>query len=391
MAQFDLKTFNAEVFGKYLERVPRVRQNRLLEAGILRTRNALRSMLSDQAGGNYITVPLLGLIDGAPLNYDGATDLTAVSSRTFTQSMVVVGRMKAWEEKDFSADITGEDFMDNVAKQVADYWDEVDQDTLLAILKGVFSMSGAGEDAFVQRHTFDVSAEAEPNVGATTLNSAIQRAAGANKGIFRVVVCHSAVSTNLENLAAVEYLKQTDAQGVTRDLGLASWNGRLLLIDDGVPVEEGYYACAQDAPGALQVIADTGTPTGAQVKLATVKAADFFPADVAAEDYVVPGSRYVSYILGAGAFDFCDCGAKVPNEMWRDPKSAGGKETLITRQRKLFAPRGISFTAASMNSLSPTQAELEMGANWALAHDGQSEKGYIDHRAIPIARIISRG
>ena len=95
MAQFDLKTFNAEVFGKYLERVPRVRQNRLLEAGILRTRNALRSMLSDQAGGNYITVPLLGLIDGAPLNYDGATDLTAVSSRTFTQSMVVVGRMKA--------------------------------------------------------------------------------------------------------------------------------------------------------------------------------------------------------------------------------------------------------------------------------------------------------
>ena len=105
----------------------------------------------------------------------------------------------------------------------------------------------------------------------------------------------------------------------------------------------------------------------------------------------MPGERYCSYILGEGAFDFCDCGARTPNEMWRDPRDAGGKDVLITRQRKLFAPRGLSFTKASMNSLSPTNAELENGANWALVHDGQSDKGFIDHRAIPIARILSRG
>ena len=202
MPQFDSKTFNAEVFGKYLERVPRVKQDKLLEAGVLRPRRALRALLGDHAGGNYITVPMLGLIDGEPLNYDGETDLTAVSTRTYAQSMVVVGRMKAWEEKDFAADITGADFMDNVAMQVAEYWDGVDEDTLLAILKGVFAMTGEGNVEFVDRHTYDVTAAAEPYVGATTLNSAIQRAAGANKGIFRVVVCHSAVSTNLENLAA---------------------------------------------------------------------------------------------------------------------------------------------------------------------------------------------
>ena len=111
----------------------------------------------------------------------------------------------------------------------------------------------------------------------------------------------------------------------------------------------------------------------------------------AAGQYVVPGERYCSYILGEGAFDFCDCGARTPNEMWRDPRDAGGKDVLITRQRKLFAPRGLSFTKASMNSLSPTNAELENGANWALVNDGQSDKGFIDHRAIPIARILSRG
>ncbi len=31
--------------------------------------------------------------------------------------------------------------MDNVAQQVATYWDDVDQDTLLAILRGIFAMA----------------------------------------------------------------------------------------------------------------------------------------------------------------------------------------------------------------------------------------------------------
>ncbi|MDO4547535.1 MAG: phage coat protein [Clostridia bacterium] len=344
MPQFDSKIFNAEVFGRYLERIPRVKQNKLLEAGVMRTRGELKTMLADQTGGNYITVPMLGLIDGEPLNYDGATDVTATSTRTYSQSMVVTGRMKAWQEKDFSADITGTDFMDNVAAQVAAYWDDVDQDTLLSILKGIFSMTGAGNLAFVNGHTLDISAETEPVVGPTTLNTAIQKAAGDNKGIFKLVICHSAVATNLENLSAVEYLKYTDKKGVERALGMATWNGRLLLIDDSVPSE-------------------------------------------AAESDTI----YTSYILGDGAFDYCDCGAKVPNEMWRDPKTAGGVEVLITRQRKLFAPRGISFTKASMTSLSPTGAELETGANWTLVHDDQSSKSYINHKAIPIARILSKG
>ena len=347
MSQFDAKIFNAEVFGRYLERVPRVKQNKLLEAGILRTRGELKTMLTDQTGGNYITVPMKGLLDGEPVNYDGSTDITATSTKTYSQSMVVIGRAKAWMEKDFSADITGVDFMDNVAQQVATYWDDVDQNTLLAILKGVFAMTGAFNLKFVDSHTTNLSLETDEaaNVGATTLNTAVQRAAGDNKAIFRLVICHSAVATNLENLSVVEYLKYTDAKGIKRDLGMATWNGRLVLIDDSVPADE-----------------------------------------------VEGGMVYTTYVLGDGAFDFCDCGAKVPNEMARDPKTNGGADTLYTRQRKLFAPRGISFTKASMVSLSPVETELENGANWTLVHDGHaSSKTYINHKAIPIARIISKG
>ena len=76
------------------------------------------------------------------MNYDGNTDITPSSTETFMQSRVVVGRANAWAELDFSYDITGgEDFMENVAEQINDYWNEIDQDTLVAILKGVFSMT----------------------------------------------------------------------------------------------------------------------------------------------------------------------------------------------------------------------------------------------------------
>ena len=102
--------------------------------------------------------------------------------------------------------ITGADFMDNVAMQVAEYWDGVDEDTLLAILKGVFAMTGEGNVGVRRPPHLRCDRRRRALRGRDTLNSAIQRAAGANKGIFRVVVCHSAVSTNLENLAAVEYL-----------------------------------------------------------------------------------------------------------------------------------------------------------------------------------------
>ena len=347
MSQFDAKTFNAEAFGRYVERIPNLKRNELLKSGVLNVRNDLKAMLTEQTGGNYITIPMKGLLDGEAQNYDGATNITATGTKTFTQSMVVVGRAKAWTEKDFSFDITGEDFMDNVAAQVASYWEAVDQDTLLAILAGIFSMTGAGNVDFAEGHTLDISdadiskdPEAQ-KIGATGLNKAIQKASGDNKGAFTMAIMHSEVATNLENLNLLSYLKYTDEAGITRDIGIATLNGKAVLIDDSMPVEDGVYT---------------------------------------------------TYVLGKGAFEYCNCGAKVPYEMARDAAKNGGEDTLFTRQRKLFAPKGISFTKKAMASLSPTKAELENGSNWELVNDGNPDgKTYINHKSIAIARIQSRG
>lgn len=355
MAKFNSKTFNPEVFGKYVGRIPQTKKNELKKSRALKANSDIRNAFSSKTGTAYATLPMYGLLDGDALNYDGTTDITATSTTTFERGVVVVGRAKAWMESDFAEDITGgAGFMDNVAVQVSEYWDQVDQGILLSILKGIFSMTGANNLKFVNGHTYDITVNAGDAalVGAATLNSAIQQASGDAKSKFKLVVMHSVVATNLENLKLLAYLKQTDSAGIERELTLASWNGRIVLIDDSMPVEE--VAAAGETPAY---------------------------------------TKYTTYVLGEGAFDFEDIGAEVPYEMSRDPKTNGGQDALYSRQRKCFAPYGISYTKANQATLSPTNVELENGANWTLVNDGGAgaARKYIDHKAIPIARIVSKG
>ena len=347
---FDAKHFNAEVFQKYVERIPNPRLTELLKSRAIRPRPELAASMRDQVGGNYLSTPLKGLISGTtPINYDGVNNITAGSTETYLHSRVVVGRAAAWSELDFSYDLTGENFMENIAEQVNDYWNEIDQDTIVSILKGIFNMTGAANLKFVNGHTSDITAvlnkEGETGLmDATSLNTAIQKASGDQKGKFSLVVMHSAVATHLENLQILTYRKFNDANGMQREVAIADLNGRMVLVDDSMPTEV----------------------DGNDVK-------------------------YTTYVLGDGAIEYTDCGAKVPYEMDRNPATNGGQDLLYSRQRKCWAPFGISFTKASMASNSPTNAELENGANWELVKSAGATTKYIDHKTIPIARIISLG
>lgn len=138
-----------------LTRIPRTRLNEIRKSRVLVGNPDIREVFASQNGTGYARIAMRGLLDGDAVNYDGKTDITATSTKTFEQGVVVIGRAKAWVEKDFSYDITGGvDFMDNVAQQVAEYWQDVDQDTILAILKGVFSMTGGKSGELCRAHTF---------------------------------------------------------------------------------------------------------------------------------------------------------------------------------------------------------------------------------------------
>ena len=105
-SKFDAKSFNPEAFKYMVGRVPNLTLNALKKSRALAGNPDIRAVFTSQNGTGYARLAMRGLLDGDAVNYDGETDITATSTKTFEQGMVVVGRAKAWTEKDFSYDIT---------------------------------------------------------------------------------------------------------------------------------------------------------------------------------------------------------------------------------------------------------------------------------------------
>lgn len=360
MPKFDSKSFNPQAFGIYVNRIPNPNKTELAKSRAVGTNENARNALASQTGSLYARVPYFGRIDGtSSQNNNGATDIASTNTSTYEQGFITASRMDAWTEKSFSKNITaGVDFMDNVAAQISDYKAEVKQSILLAILEGVFSMKTSGTGAaakaakeFLAAHVYDISANSGEDafVGATTLNKAIQKACGDNKNIFKLVIMHSEVATNLENLRLLKYMTYTDKDGIQRDLAIATWNGRTVLVDDNMPVEE--------------------VPESSDGKN---------------DGY----TKYTSYILGEGSIILDDIGDAVPYEMSRDPKTNGGQDTLYVRDRYICGVDGISFEKPASVTASASNADLKNGENWNIIND---EKKAIPHKAIAIAKIVSRG
>ena len=389
MGKFDSKSFNEKAFKYSVDRIPNLKTNELKKSRALTGNEDIRKVFADEDGTAYARIAMRGLLEGDAVNYDGQTDITATSTKTFERGVVVVGRAKGFVEKDFSYDVTGgKDFMQNVAEQIADYKDGLDQDTILAVLKGIFSMTCAKNLEFVNKHTTEVKG----NIQATTLNTATNKACGANKKKFALVFMHSDVATNIENLNLLEHLKYTDKDGITRELDLGTWNGKLVIIDDDMPTKEVEATYVKTTDKAI--VTGKTYYTKSSTKYTVVSN----PVEGSIGDYYELSdeahTEYTTYVLGIGAIDFEDVGVKVPYEMDRNPSKNGGQDTLYIRQRKVFAPFGISYEKKSQASLSPTDKELENGSNWDLVNSGEEseeDRSYINHKAIPIARIISRG
>ena len=348
---FDSKHFNPEAFKYLVERVPNLRRNELIKSGALAHSAEIAATMKSQDGTQFARFVLKGPIEGGKVKYDGKTNIESRGSKTYTWTVQSYGWADGFVEKDFSFDITGgQDFMANVAAQINDYKLTVNTGYLYAILDGIFKMTTSD---FAELHTHDITAlegndqlGAPKNcLGATTLNDATQKACMQDKNKFKLVFMHSVPATNLENLRLIKYMQYTDKDGIQRDLALATWNGRVIIIDDSLPTT----TLADDSVG------------------------------------------YISYVLGESAFVYEDLGVKVPYEMERNASVNGGEDTLYILERKVLAPKYISFTNDTI--VCPEETDFANGANWELvsATEENGDKVYVDHKAIAIARIISKG
>lgn len=395
--KFDSKSFNPEAFGAYVKRVPNTKKNELAKSRAIGTNEQARAALSNQTGSLYARIPYFGRISGrTSQNNNGATDIQSSTTTTFEQGFVVASRMDGWTEKNFSKNITaGVDFMDNVAAQIADYKMEVEQGILLAILNGVFGMSTTTGNAarknaaaeFLAKHVYDITANDKGVMDATTLNTAIQRASGDNKNVFKLVIMHSSVATNLENMKLLKYLTYTDKNGLEQDLTLASWNGRTVLIDDNMPSEEvaAVYTASKDTEVQAGKTYYTKSGSNYNVVLEPTgnpSTSSYYEMTAAAY------TKYTTYVLGESVIVLDEIGDAVPYEMSRDPKTNGGQDTLYVRDRYICGVEGLSFEKPSSLTASAANSDLEDGANWQVMNDGTNA---IDHKAIALCKIVSKG
>lgn len=337
--------FNDEAFSKYMQEMPRTKTYAFMNSGIVRNDANIISAFSTQTGAYSQRMPIYGEVEAEEANYDGQTPMGEPGYQdSYSRAVVAYGRQFALAEKDFSYDlIPGADFGAILRRHIGINRDNKFEKRLFGVTKALFSFTddGSAEGEFAKTHTTDLSAlEGEASViGDTTLNDALQKASREFKSDYTAIAVHSAVATNLENKKLLQYAKGVDADGVVKDLSIATWNGKLLIIDDSLPVE---------------------------------------------------GENYTSYAFGLGAFSYADLPVTTPYEPARDKEYAIDK--MYVRYREVLAPVGFSFEGTPA-SLSPTDAELGDATNWKLADNGKTDdkrKTYPIER-IPLARIISKG
>ena len=307
----------------------------MLNSGAIQNNATIKNLISN--GSNLYTIPFYDVLGGDPENYDGQTSITTTEPTGKSQTGVVYGRAHGWLERDFVRDFnSGADPMKQITSQVSKYWDKKRQGTVLDILNGVFSTTDntGGYLAKWQQHVVDLTKEGDGKLTETSVGDATQQAVGDNADSFSLLWMHSKPAQNLANLQLLQFRKYTDAMGIERQLKIADYNGKTVIVDDDCPV------------------------------------------DVSGDEPL-----YTTYGLGLGAIQYADAPVEKPTEISRDAKRYGGVTELITRLRETYHPNGFSYKLPA-GVISPTNAQLGAAANWLIA---------VDPKLIPLVKIISKG
>jgi hypothetical protein len=318
--------FDDELFIQMWTEEPDPKLTAMIDSGAIVNDALIQDRI--QNDGNFYTIPFYNVLEGAPSNYDGATDISVTPVGGKSQSGIVFGRSKGFSAKDFQGELSGSDPMTHIASTVAKYWNKEKQKILLGIIGALFNSTDTNPYtvAFKANHVTNTGA----SIGVTDVNEAMVKALGDNKSAFSIAFMHSTVAKRLENLEVLEFWKQTLPNGIQLPMQLASVNGLTAIVDDSMPVS---------------------------------------------------GSLYTTYLIGAGAIRRAVGRVDVPAEADRNPEKNGGQETLYTRVRETYHPNGFSFIIPDTDwTESPTDAQLFSGANW---------KAIFDPKSIAIAKLVT--
>lgn len=257
-------------------------------------------------GGTTIVMPYFQDLTGSEeiLSDSGALSVDRI---TTSQDVAVLNaRGKAWGVNDLAKALSGADPMAAIGDLVAAWWSRRHQAQLISMLKGQFlasSMSPLVKD--ISANSGDAAV-----IGADTLVDAVYGGLGDANGQLTSMAIHSATMGKLVKDDLV--VMRADSEG---KMTIATYMGKDIIVDDGMPVS---------------------------------------------------GGVYTSYLFGAGAIGYADADAPVPTETDRD--SLAGEDILINRKHYVLHPRGIKWKGTPAG-VSPTNVEFETGTNWEKVYE----------------------
>lgn len=314
-------------------------KNEIMASGVISKDASIMNAIGSH--GNVATIPIykpLNVHDAnmGALNNDGETDNVPVEITGDKQTCMLIQRMKAFKEKDFTAELTGAEPLDHVRKKIQGYYTGVWENELMNIVQAIMGVAALSD------HVTDLSVTtgtvgAANMVDATSLIDAEQAALGDMAGGMGLLVMHSKIYAAYKKLQLVEYDKFTVGEGIKREVILPHIGGKIPLVTD------------------------------------------FYTVDTSTEGFPV----FKTYLLGEGAFKSCDkTNYKNAYTTNYDPEKAAGTEMLYTKQGKVLHPNGLSLAVDNIAKESPTFAELGNKDNWALK---------FNHKNVKIGLIKSNG
>ena len=243
---------------------------------------------------------------------------------------------QVWSVNHLAKVVSGDDPMQAIVDLVADYWARVDQGLVISSLKGIFaSASMAGNKLAIASETIAGQSGTTRLNGSTFVDATVKL--GDRGDRLTAIALHSSTEAALRKLDLIDFVP--DSEGKSQ---IKVFQGRRVIVDDTLPTRAG----------------------------------------------TTDGVVYTSYLFGPGAFG--KGAAPLESEPLQGGTGTEGVEiarvpldsdtVLINRRRYILHPRGVKFTSAAVAGDSPTNAELENGANWTRVFENKNVRIVaIDH------------
>jgi len=308
---------------------------------------AVRNPMLDaeaSGGGRIVTVPFWKDLDASSEpNY--STDSTADVA---VPAKVVAGEQIArksfinqgYSTADLASELAGSDPMQRVRNRFGTYWMRQWQRRTIATLEGVLADNVANDDSDMVN---DVAGATNADVDAATLfsRSAFTGAAftsGDRFDDYNAIAVHSVVYKRMVDNDDIDFIPDSEGR-----LTIATFMGRRVIVDDGLPFTA--------AAGA------TGTDAAA---------------------------TYTSVLFASGAIGYGEGTARTPVEVEREAAqgNGGGIETLWERKQWLIHPFGFQFTSGTVTGQSPTWANLRLAGNWTRV---------VERKSVPLSFLVTNG